>query len=76
MPATMMGKTAALEALRIRRERNKDKEPPDNSRYPAGAPMYFPCLTCGDIISVPESYFSKPELCEECQALKKLGWLE
>ena len=76
MPATTMGKEHALEMLRGRRERNKGKEPPDNSKYPAGAPMYFPCLTCGAIISVPESYISKPELCEECQALKKLNWLE
>lgn len=76
MPATEQGKQHALEALRQRRKKNKDKEPLDNSTLPAGAPMYFPCLTCGDYIGVPESYISKPDLCAECAALKDLGWLE
>lgn len=76
MPATTQGKQHAQAALAERRARNKDRPPFDNSSLPAGAPMYFPCLTCGELIGVPEDYLRKPDLCPECQALKDLGWLE
>lgn len=76
MPATEQGKEYALQMLQLRRDKNKGKQKFDNSSLPAGAPMYFPCLSCGDLISVPESYISRPSLCSECQALKKMGWLE
>jgi hypothetical protein len=76
MPATSQGKDFALAKLADRRRESAVKTPPDNSAFPAGSPMYFPCLACGSLISVPETYISKPDLCEECHALKTLGWLE
>lgn len=75
-PATTQGKEFALAMLADRRQKNAGVEPPDNSKFPAFSPMYFPCLSCGAIISVPESYTWKPDLCSECQALKQMGWLE
>jgi len=74
--ATEKGKEFALAALKKRREKNKDKKRVDNSSLYAGSPMYFYCITCGEEFTVPESYTARPSLCEECQALKALGWLE
>ena len=74
MPMTVHGKTVALQALAERRA-NQPKKIDNNSLY-AGSPMYFYCLSCGAEIVVPESYLRKPDLCEECQALKAMGWLE
>ena len=74
--AIMEGKKAALEALAERRERNKTRERIDNSKGYAGDSMHFDCITCGGDIEVPESYTNRPKLCEECQALKEVGWLE
>lgn len=76
MPITEQGKEAALAALQKRRE-NKPRHI-DNSDLPAGAPMYFYCITCGHSSDcLPESYIGTPKrLCGECQALKDLGWLE
>ena len=74
--ATTQGKEAALQALAARREVNKTKKHVDNSRLQAGDWMYFDCLACNGEIRVPESYISRPMLCEECQALKDCGWLE
>ncbi len=76
MLATTRGKEFALEELRKRREESAKVKDVDNSSFPAGAPMYFRCKTCGTYMSVPESYISKPSLCAECQALKELGWME
>lgn len=73
---TTKGKAAALKALKARRARNAKKPKIDNSSLPAGSPMFFDCLTCNAEIVVPETYLYKPDLCEECLALKKLGWLE
>jgi hypothetical protein len=74
MLATTRGKMLALESLKQRREKNATKV--SNSSLPAGSPMYFDCLTCGETITVPEMYIFKSNLCPECQALKDLGWLE
>ena len=74
--ATQLGKKAALKALAERREKNKDRERIDNASLYAGSPMHFDCLGCGADIAVPENYIEKPDLCTECRALKKLGWLE
>jgi hypothetical protein len=71
--ATEKGKKYALQKLNERRE-NKP-EIPDNSSFPTGSPMYFGCITCGAIIAVPEDYIDRRKLCDECQALKELGWL-
>jgi hypothetical protein len=76
MLATTQGKEHALKMLAERREKARARRPIDNSALPAGAPMFFPCDTCGTYIAVPESYLSKPDLCEECEALRRLGWLE
>lgn len=46
MPATTQGKQHALAALAERRAKSKDRKPFDNSSLPAGAPMFFLCLTC------------------------------
>jgi hypothetical protein len=76
MLATEKGKTYALEQLNKRREENADKPEIDNSSLHAGSPMYFRCKTCGSTIVVPENYISRPSLCQECQSLRELGWLE
>jgi hypothetical protein len=73
---TSQGKTTALEALEKRRQANKGRKRIDNGSLPAGAPMFFDCLTCGDEMSFPESYVNRTKLCDECQALKDVGWLE
>lgn len=73
---TMEGKLAALAALQNRRNHNLEKKRVDNSKLPAGSPMYFDCIGCGQDIVVPETYLHKPDLCDECDAMKKLGWLE
>jgi hypothetical protein len=74
--ATALGKAHALDMLAMRREQNKDKQPIDNSKFYAGSPMYFDCLTCRATITVPETYITRPKLCPQCQALKDCGWLE
>ena len=40
--------------------------------------MYFYCKACGALSdTLPESYLGIPkDLCDECEALKDLGWLE
>lgn len=74
--ATTEGKKAALQALAQRRKANKKRKRIDNSSLYAGSPMHFDCIGCGADIVVPESYITKPDLCPECSALKRLGWLE
>ena len=69
-------KEVALAALVLRRKQNKNRISIDNSKLYAGSPMYFECVSCRDDIVVPENYITRPELCGECQALKKCGWLE
>jgi hypothetical protein len=73
MPATEKGKKFALSELKRRRE----NPPPriKNNDLPAGSPMYFYCISCSGEIVVPETYTSRAKLCEECEALKELGWL-
>lgn len=73
---TEQGKQKALEALADRRKRNADIKRIDNASLPAGSPMYFYCVTCGEEMSVPEGYTSRSKTCGECSALKDLGWLE
>lgn len=73
---TEQGKKFALEALRKRRERNKNQKRIDNRTLRAGSYMYFYCKTCGEEMAVPENYITSPNLCEDCLALKDVGWLE
>jgi uncharacterized OB-fold protein len=74
--ATEKGKEYALKQLAKRRKNRPEKI--RNSSLPAGSPMYFYCKTCGHLADEkPESYILPPKsLCDECQALKDLGWLE
>jgi hypothetical protein len=74
--ATEKGKKFALAVLRARRANKPDRI--DNSSLYAGSPMYFYCISCGHLADeLPEGYMSGPKkLCDECQALKDLGWLE
>ena len=74
--ATTQGKEYALKKLAERRA-NPPKQINNSSLY-AGDPMYFYCICCGHESDIsPESYTCKPKkLCDECQALKDLGWLE
>lgn len=73
--ATLQGKEAALKALK---RRDNQPERINNSSLVAGSPMYFYCQSCGHVADVlPESYWSPPSsLCDECAALRNLGWLE
>ena len=72
-------KEERLEALRQRRA-----HPPkqiDNASLYAGSPMYYYCTSCGHVADkLPENWdpqFTRPkQLCDECQNLKDLGWLE
>lgn len=74
--ATEKGKEHSLAELASRRANKPEKK--DNASLPAGFPMYFYCNSCGHLADeLPESYTGKPKkLCDECQALKDLDWLE
>ena len=75
--ATQKGKKFALKALQKRRA-NPPKQIDNLSLY-AGSPMYFYCKSCGHLAdTLQENYFlSTPKkLCDECYALKDMGWLE
>ncbi|OGH68713.1 MAG: hypothetical protein A2754_02440 [Candidatus Magasanikbacteria bacterium RIFCSPHIGHO2_01_FULL_47_8] len=73
---TELGKKAALEALKERREANKARKRIDNASLRAGQLMYFYCIVCAEEMAVPENYMTRPKLCRECQAIKDCGWLE
>ena len=76
--ATTKGRAYALKALAKRREENAKKEKIDNASLYAGSSMYFYCVSCNGLAdTLPETYISQPKkLCDECQAMKDLGWLE
>lgn len=75
--ATTQGKEFALEQLRLRREKNKGKEHINDSRLPAGSCMHYYCISCDTVMTLPELHTcAAPKLCDECKALKELGWLE
>ena len=75
--ATTRGKEFALEELRLRREKNKGQEHIDDSKLYAGSPMHYYCIACDTVMTLPESHIcAAPKLCDECVALKSLGWLE
>jgi hypothetical protein len=74
---TEQGKEVALTALKDRRARNKDRKRVNNASLYAGSPMYYYCNGCGEGMVLSESHLCPaPTLCEECKALKNLGWLE
>ena len=76
--ATEKGKEYALGQWKKRREENAKKEKIDNASLHAGSPMYFYCTSCGVLSDTkPEGYLDTPKtICNECKALKDLGWLE
>ena len=76
MPATTKGKSAALAALKKRRA-NQPKQI-NNSDLRAGSSMYYYCKSCGHLAAcLSETHTCPvPRLCEECDALKQMGWLE
>jgi hypothetical protein len=74
--ATEQGRAAAVAALQERRRINATRPKIDNASLRAGSPMYFSCIACGGTITVPETWITKPDLCEECTAMQRLGWLE
>jgi len=74
--ATTHGKEAAFLALIQRKKENKTRERIDNASLCAGSPLHFDCISCGADIVVPANYVTRPPLCLECAALKRLGWLE
>jgi hypothetical protein len=76
MTATELGKEFALGALAGRRVRFADVKLPPNESLPAGSPMYFRCRACGATLTEPEGYVSRQKVCDECQALIDLGWME
>jgi len=60
-----------------RYERNKPKVI-DNSREPAGSPMFYYCSGCFALVAIiPESAWdhSYPQYCSECTPLVRLGML-
>lgn len=73
---TRFGKDRALRGLAQRRELYRNAKLPDNASLPAGAPMFYRCIGCGATITMHEGWTSKPDCCAECEALRKLGWLE
>jgi hypothetical protein len=74
---TALGRKAAVAGLTRRREAAKTQTLIRNQDLYAGSPMYFCCLGCGlQNIVVPEGWLTKPDLCDECTALKSVGWLE
>ncbi|MBI2594648.1 MAG: hypothetical protein HYW38_00055 [Candidatus Colwellbacteria bacterium] len=75
--ATMQGKEAALAALAERRA-NPPKQI-NNASLPIGSRMYYYCISCGHLADTKsEGWLLHPpaKLCDECQALQDLGWLE
>jgi hypothetical protein len=76
--ATTKGRDFALKAFAKRRRENAKEKKIDNAALCAGSPMYFYCKSCDGLADTkPESYITPPKkLCDECQALKDLGWLE
>jgi hypothetical protein len=78
MPATTQGKKKALADLAKRRKKNAKATKVDNGALYAGSPMYYYCISCDGLAQVlPELHNERPkQLCDECQALKDLGWLE
>lgn len=77
--ATEQGKAFALQKLATRREENESKPRIKNQELPAGSPMYYYCKSCGALADTkPENWFGSlpKKICDECQALKDLDWLE
>ena len=68
-------KEKALIALQERQANPPTKI--NNWELYAGSPMYYYCKICDGEIVLPESFTcAVPKLCNECDFLKEMGWLE
>lgn len=76
MKETLTPKQDALNKFNERK--NNPPKRIDNSSLPAGSSMYFYCKLCGHSSDIlPESYLGTPRrLCQECQLMKDMGWLD
>jgi hypothetical protein len=74
--ATTLGKTVATAKLKERRDNQPEQI--DNVQLPAGADLYFYCKSCGHLADQKPELYVTPvkKLCDECQAMQDLGWLE
>lgn len=72
----LLSREQSLEALKDRRAHPPEQI--DNASLYAGSPMYFYCRSCGWLADTkPEEYLTSPKkLCDACQRMKDLGWLE
>jgi len=71
--------TPKEKAMKLLEERQANKpEHIDNSRPPAGSYMFYYCRLCGHSSdTLPESHLNAPKkLCDECQHMKDMGWLD
>lgn len=77
---TSHGKEKALTALKERRDKNKGEDwNKYSSSLTAGSPIYYGCIACNGVAEVkPENWVfgSVKKLCDECQALKDMEWME
>jgi hypothetical protein len=76
--ATERGREYALAQLETRRAESQKATRINNASLPAGSPMYFYCVLCGDLSDVlPEGFIWPPaKFCRECNALVDLGWAQ
>ncbi|MAG12352.1 hypothetical protein CL630_00900 [bacterium] len=74
--AAAIGRKQALAARKRRQEENETRVRFNNDDRCAGSPFHFDCTSCSADIIVPENYTRKPDLCAECDLLKRLGWIE
>lgn len=81
LPHTVKGKAFALNELKKRRETKPDIiEEPDYVDVFDEYDVLFYCVACGHISDVKKvgilKFYPGKLLCNECQALKEVGWLE
>ena len=68
-------KEKALIALQ-ERQANPPKKINNWELY-AGSPMYYYCKICDGAIVLPESFTCVvPKLCDECDFMKEMSWLD
>ncbi len=69
---------ALMERFEERKAKNEGRVPVNNSRAPAGSPMVYDCLACGDSKILPESHNVAAKFlrhCNPCLRLIDLGLL-
>lgn len=75
--ATEKGKKFAIKSLHERRAKSLTDTKVNNASLPAGFPIYYYCISCGQVSeTVSETYVTSPrKICTECQAMIDLNWL-